>query len=789
MQCFFSPCLVFFCMFFIISNALGAEELSVGGTSGAKKPVVVDADDVEYLDEEHRIIGKNHVKVNYENVVLTADGIDVAMASKDAVATGAVSLCYEDIRVQGDELHYNFESQQGYMLGKPGAPDTALPRESVTVTSKGATITTDRVDFDFRSRQAFAAGSVALCQGTTVLTGNNLSYSFITQKGALSDLVLQAPPWWGKAQQAVKVNENKINLQRGSVTTCDRGTPHYRMQAKRIVYYPDDKIVAKNMVLFVGNMPVMYFPYWSQSLQDGRANFSASVGKKKEWGWFGLTSWRYYCNEHLKGKIHLDYRELKGFASGIDADYDTVQYGQGQVKTYYMNERDKYYSDEQDKINKDVQEEERYRTQVKHRWQADPSTLALFEFNKLSDVDFIKDYLYREYEQDVQPVSEASLTHYAAGYNAGIYARKRTNNFYSEVERLPEVTLNTISSEIGDTDVYYRTSMAAANLNKKTAGSDLDTDVNRLDTYNELKYPTRLPDGLDWISIVPYMGTRQTYYSKDADGEEENLIRGIQYYGFDMNTKLYRMSDYQGRLLGVEINRMRHVITPSVKYTYIHAPTVSAEKLGDFDEIDAIAKTNVFTLGVENNFQTKWRQSPAEEMESIDLIYFYPHVDYVHRVDPGQRHFSFITNELNIRPSRWMHVDSETIYDQYQRRFDSANIDCYVNGGDKWTVGLGKRYDRDVSEQTTADLYYKINDVWQVRTYGRYLSYTDTFQEQQYTVYRDLHCWLLEMTYDVKLNDDGSTQDRTFWFIFRLKAFPDETPVQFNVGYETTRRI
>jgi Organic solvent tolerance protein OstA len=105
-------------MFFIISNALGAEELSVGGTSGAKKPVVVDADDVEYLDEEHRIIGKNHVKVNYENVVLTADGIDVAMASKDAVATGAVSLCYEDIRVQGDELHYNFESQQGYMLGK-----------------------------------------------------------------------------------------------------------------------------------------------------------------------------------------------------------------------------------------------------------------------------------------------------------------------------------------------------------------------------------------------------------------------------------------------------------------------------------------------------------------------------------------------------------------------------------------------------------------------------------------------------------------------------------------------
>ena len=89
----------------------------------------------------------------------------------------------------------------------------------------------------------------------------------------------------------------------------------------------------------------------------------------------------------------------------------------------------------------------------------------------------------------------------------------------------------------------------------------------------------------------------------------------------------------------------------------------------------------------------------------------------------------------------------------------------------------------------TTDFYYKINRLWQTRVYGRYESSLGHFQELQYTVYRDLHCWLLELTYNMELDDDGSTRDRAFWFVFRLKAFPDQSPMQFSVGYDKFNQV
>ena len=59
--------------------------------------------------------------------------------------------------------------------------------------------------------------------------------------------------------------------------------------------------------------------------------------------------------------------------------------------------------------------------------------------------------------------------------------------------------------------------------------------------------------------------------------------------------------------------------------------------------------------------------------------------------------------------------------------------------------------------------------------------------EHQYTISRDLHCWILEFTYDLRpyLNDKTIT-DSIFWVTLRLKAFPD-TPIGFSRSYSYTR--
>ncbi|MFH2138446.1 MAG: LPS assembly protein LptD [Candidatus Omnitrophota bacterium] len=761
------------------------------------KPIVVDADDVEYNDQEYRIIGKGNVKINYEGVLMTCNDVIVDMKDKHAVATGNVILYYQAITMTGEHLVYDFNTKIGYFENYKESQGIIEPKK-IEAVQGDQRILSQRIDFNLEKRQAYANGFTELFQGPAKFTGYNLVYDFNSEKGDFSDVKMEELPWYGRGEKAVKPGPDRIDFIRGAITTCDQEHPHYRLQARTIYYYPDDKIVAKNVLLFIGKLPVMYFPYWKQSLKSGNSNFSVIFGSRKQWGWFVLTTYRYDFNEYLKTRFHFDHRDLKGFASGVDAEYIIPDKGEGKIKTYYMNQRDKFVKNRQDEYianNKEPelldnsQEWERYRGQLKHRWQMNDSTLALLEYNKMSDINFTKDYLYREYEEDVQPISEGSVTHSAGQYNSGIYARKRTNRFYSEIERLPEATFNLNSWEVADTGFYYRNELAAANLNQKTANSAADTDVNRLDAYNEIKYPTKLPGSLDWINLTPYIGTRQTYYSKDRLGESEDIIRGIHYYGGDLSAKFFRIWDLSDSLFGVELNRLRHVVTPGVKYTYIHNPTIPSSALGAFDAIDTIEKTNFFTLGLSNYLQTKWKNPDNLEMEDVNLVYFYPSVDYYDKVRNQARHFSNINAIVDVYPYRWLNIDSDMAYNQYQRRFQTANIDVWANGGDKWKVGMGKRYERDISEQVTSNLYYKINRLWQCRVYGRYESYTEQFQQLQYTVYRDLHCWLMEITYDMKLNEDGSTRDRAFWFVFRLKAFPDDTPLQFNLGYDSAQDI
>ncbi|MCM8813655.1 MAG: LPS assembly protein LptD [Candidatus Omnitrophica bacterium] len=769
-------CLIF--IFLIgIPDMLAAQpavtsELAEPGTS-----LQIDAETVEHRLEENRLIGTGKVTVTYKGARLKADMIEVDVAAATAEAGGNVTMTYQDITLRGKKLLYNFDTQMGYVF-TPEQESIAGPPQ-VRAEYQDAVIEAARIDFDLRRRQAFAPLQTVLTQGGRVATGENLRYDFVAEQAELMEFNAHIPPWYGYAQTIWSSREKAI-FERGWVSTCDREQPHYRVTARQMKYYPGQRIVAKHAVMYLGKVPVLYFPYWQYSLLWKESNFSVQIGRRKNWGTFALTSWRNYINDSTKTTVHADYRQLRGAAGGLDVDFTTPAYGSGAMKTYYTNDENK---------NDDPpRERERYRGQYKHRWEVNAATLAMLEYNKLSDIEFSKDYLYREYEANVQPASEASVSYADPAYNALLYARVRTNNFYSEVERLPEAVLTGNAWALGDSNFYYRTRLAAGNLQKKNAGSELDTDANRIDVFQELSYPTHLPDSLAWITLTPFTGMRQTYYSKDPEGDQD-VVRGIHTYGMEMNTTLFRFFDYRGDFAGIEINRMRHMLKPTVRYEYIHEPTVPAGRLPQFDEIDAIGKKNAFTLGLENILQTKWQNLDTAAEETADLIYLYPQVDYFANRDDFDRHFSSVRTEFDVRPYRWLRFDSDTVYDQYARRFTTANFDMSALGAhEKWKLSLGKRYDRDVSEQVTGDIYYALTRLWQLRYYGRYESYTDHFQEQQYTVYRDLHCWLMEMTYGIKLTEDGFTQDRTFWFVFRLKAFPEFTPLRLSVGYETTPR-
>ena len=72
--------------------------------------------------------------------------------------------------------------------------------------------------------------------------------------------------------------------------------------------YPKDRVILKNVTLYVGNTPVFWFPYLYQPLRKDMS-YVIRPGYYSQWGAFLLTSVNFPITDDWKGQLHLDLRE------------------------------------------------------------------------------------------------------------------------------------------------------------------------------------------------------------------------------------------------------------------------------------------------------------------------------------------------------------------------------------------------------------------------------------------------------------------------------------------------
>lgn len=659
------------------------------------------------------------------------------------------------IVVDGDHVEFLSEEKQivasGHVIIK--YKDTQLIADKVTVYSQ--------------TKDVVAEGNVKLEYEKGTLEGDKILYNFEDKTGSIINAQIDSEPFFGKSPLTKKVSDRELILRRGAITTCDLVKPHWRIIAKRIEIFPEDRIVAKRASFFVGNWPFITLPQYVHLLNDRRPRVTVVPGKDRDWGYFVLTAWRYYINEGAKGRLHLDYRERKDFAHGVDFAYKPKDMGEGLLRTYYMHERaiesNRIFSEE-----RDTKEKERFRIQWRHKWQIDPVTGILWEYNKMKDGEFLKDYYEREYHIAASPKTYMQLTQAHDIYSFNILTEKRVNRFDATLEKLPQISLETIDFRLGESRFYLKSDNEFSNLINQTAGESAFDDItSRLDTYNKISYPTRL----GFVYAAPYIGIRQTYYSQDAR-QDHNIVRGILYSGTDISTRFNRIFEVKGKFFGMDIDRLRHVINPTVTYSYIHEPTISSSTLQSFDDIDSISKANYATLSLQDKLQTK------REGASIDLINHILSSDYYVREPNLGGHLSdIVKSQLELRPKEGLRMDVDTDINRRRNSIISNATDFYIERKDKFNLGVGHRYQKDQDNQFTFDTAYRLNPKWKARVYERFDFTGGGLKEQQYIISRDLHCWLMEVSYRVD-RDRGET----IWFSFNIKAFP-EVGFEFDNSY------
>ncbi|MBF0385815.1 MAG: LPS-assembly protein LptD [Candidatus Omnitrophica bacterium] len=651
------------------------------------------------------------------------------------------------VELNGDTVEYSID---GNKINAKG---------NVVVIYNNARLSCDEVEFLRNEKLAFAKGDVVLSTEGGTIKGRNIIFNFESMTGEFYNAKFYSYPYYGEARKVSRLADKHLVLENGYVTTSDYDDPGYRLRSRKIDIFPGERMTARGVKTIMGRVPVMYFPKVSQNLRDSKAGFSAVPGYDKEWGMFILTKKRYFFNEGFKGAVRFDAREKKDLAWGVDVDYKTPQTGEGLVRTYYMNERsitsNRFY---QERPSPTI-ERERFKAEWRHKWKLDEKTSAIMQYYKISDATFLKDYFERHYQSDSSPNTYFLLTRPLPQGLASLRVDSKVNRFNSEVERLPELRYDLPDYKIASSNFYYKNTSIYSNLvNRLASPTEVRPETRRFDTDNEIAYPFKF----SFLEFRPYVAERYTYYSRTLNPEDYNSVRSIFRTGSSLSTKFYRIYDVYSENLGIEINRLRHIVTPSVSYQYIHEPTLSSNQIDYFDEIDSKTRGHAVTFALENKLQTKRNE------QTVELLRVLTSSPFNLKENPGAGSFQNITNEIDFKPNDLFTFYFDSLYDSQRDHLSTANFDMYINGKDKWSIGVGKRWDRDVDDQITTNVFYRFNPKWAVKAYQRYDLKNGILKEQDYVLTRDLHSWEMNIDFN-QTRGEGSE----ILLLFTLKGFPD----------------
>ncbi len=712
----------------------------------------------------------------------------------------------EPVEVRGDQVEYFDTFQKMVASG------------NVVATHRDVKLTCDQATIYMATKDAYLKGRVRLAQAGSLLKGEEVVYNFQTRKGTVLQAESEVDPWRSQGDRIQKISESAFQHRDGTLTTCDFEDPHSRLKAKEIRVFLDDRVVLKNAVMYVGKVPLLYLPSYTHPLDDKRPRVTIIPGKDKQWGLFLLTAWRLYLHENLQGRVHVDYRERLDLASGVDLKYELPTGGKGLFRTYYTNQRalqrehawSKFFNEDKDKPTTEV---ERFRFQLRHRWEIDPQTQATLEYNRAKDPTMVQDLFLREYERDQSTRTYFQLLKSAPWFGINFLVDKRVNRFETLVQQLPLIEFRTRPFKIpwlwapktsggllggggASPGWYYQSASDYTHSNVANKTNGTEASLLRFNTLQEIFHSSRL---FRWLNLRPFASFRHT---ADSRGLTENApqFRQAAAAGFDLSTKLSRLFLLDSDLWGIEIHRLRHIITPTLAYKYQAKPTLSADRLL---RSDGLAKSNMLTAGLEHKLQTK--RGVGKNLQTVDIARFLKSVSYDLEGAGGRGgRVGDLDLDMELLPTAWLRLESDAKIDPHLGKFSTINADLVAGprgasatvgdldatqsvgrlGQRPWTTGLGWRYQRNTSSQLVWETEFDLGKKWHVGVYQafdvkRFVTETSPtesrtvkkiydFPEVEYRLERDLHEWTVELVYNVR-----RAQGESVLLLFRLKAFPD----------------
>ncbi len=713
---------------------------------------------------------------------------------------------------------------RSFRIEKHGEFYKAIFPKPVKLTgNNGLEIFANRGQLDEKTKTVTLSGNVRVYQNGLLAEYDRATYFYEEERLQTRGLRTSMDPILlesGKFR-AEKRNGKTIFIgDHSGITTHDVEKPNFWLRADRTTIYPDDKVVFKDMKLYLGKTPIFWLPYLSQPL-DQNLGYHFVPGGRSNLGFFLKNRYGVMLGGErdpvtgandsawLLAQWRADLYSRRGVGLGVDLLDTRVDPNDdfGWLKFYHIYDFDP--SVERSGIPRNNERNNRYRIDLAQRINLGESEHAQYQLqgnlSLLSDRFFLEDFEQRLFRSDPAPDNTFAFRRRTANSLTTLGGRVRLNDFYDSDTRLPELTFDWVRQPfLGSKFLYesqssfglYDESLSRFNRDglESEAASLLPGDPRldeidrllddrgfaRLHTYHEFSRPTR------WghLKLVPRLGGGYTSYHS-VEGAGNDTDRGHLFAGIDASVKFTKQyHDLTHEKWG--LNDALHIVQPYANLSWLAtndldpsfgridrlAPSTRPRPLdvGRFSAIDDFADWSILRLGVRNRLVTR-RDGGTHDWLSLDT-YFDVFFD-----DPEfSRKVSNLYNDLIWRPLPWLELELETQFPLFSdSNFTEIAASSKFLLNPNLEVDLGYRFLKNHpilidSNRLELEAFYRLNERWGFGFYNRWEFEDSTLELQQYNIHYDFDSWVASVGFFHR--DNRRRDEFGISLNFGLKDFP-----------------
>lgn len=737
-------------------------------------------------------------------------------------------------------LELNPDAGQPYDLraGRIEARDGGrrlIAEDGVHIRQGRQLLAAERVEIDRATDTVIATGRVVFVRWDgTVWKGDRLVYNFRTGEGDFGRFMLYHHPYYLYGERFRMVSHDLIELEDVTLTTCEGDDREFQIRAPRATLEQKRYATLYHATAWLGPAPIAYVPYYRRDLQGEPGRWDVVPGYSSRLGGFLITTYNYGFTDtgSVLGRSSLHIYSERGVGGSQNILWrdppNKSATTRGNLEGFYIQDQQPFRNPREEEERRDtLTDDSRYRLRLRHQGPMGDRASVFAQGTYMSDPFVEEDFFRRDYRLAVQPENRASWLWRGDRFLLSVLASGRLNDFYENVDRLPEISLTVPALRLGDLPLYYDSVTVGSTLRRvypETSDRE-DYDALRLDTRHMLFLPHRY---FGWLALTPRAGWRGTWYSTTYEAplsvtntitrtetngvstvtqeivsiqhERGADLRSLPELGLEVSLKAYKVLDEGPNVFG---RGLRHVAEPYARHTWMPKPDLTPDQLPQFDAVDRLrgghtvqfgmrhklqtrrgsvlyvdhsyerAESDPLAREVEGMDQTELREMPAAGPSTVhDLLN--ADLGTLLRLDPDEDEKELGPLYANVRlwPTRGVRLDFKALTDLYGEGLTQFDGQLSLAHSPEFTFTANYLYQAERRDQVSAQLRLFPKARWSLGMYSRYDLEHSRLEEHSYFLQHRMDCigWGVGVRHEPGY--DGRDDEYSAWVQLWLLAMP-----------------